>query len=72
MALRTALARQFPGERVRWVIFSHDHLDHVRGSAALQADAVIGHRDVNLLVGDWHGFDAMFGPRFGRRWAGPI
>ena len=52
-ALRAALARRFPGERIRWVIFSHNHLDHIRGSAALQADEVIGHRDVDMLVSDW-------------------
>jgi glyoxylase-like metal-dependent hydrolase (beta-lactamase superfamily II) len=34
-ALKDAVARQFPGEAIRWTIHSHNHLDHIRGSALL-------------------------------------
>ena len=52
-ALRAAIEREFPGESIRWVILSHNHLDHVRGSALLGGLEVIGHSDVNQLVADW-------------------
>jgi len=52
-AMADAIAKEFPGEKVRWVVFSHNHLDHVRGSAALTGAEVIGHTEVNTLVGDW-------------------
>lgn len=51
--LKAALAQQFPGESVRWVIFSHNHLDHIRGSALFEGAEVIGHAEVNQLVADW-------------------
>lgn len=51
--LKAALARQFPGETVRWVILSHNHLDHIRGSAIFDGAEVIGHADINQLVADW-------------------
>ena len=38
---------------VSWVIYSHNHLDHVRGSAGLGAQEVIGHKSVNQFIGDW-------------------
>lgn len=52
-AMTAAIEKEFPGEPVRWVIFSHNHLDHIRGSTLLGATEVIGHGDVNQLVGDW-------------------
>lgn len=52
-AMKAAIEKQFPGEAVRWVIFSHNHLDHVRGSALFSGAEVIGHADVNMFVKDW-------------------
>ena len=51
--LKEALAERFPGKSGKWVIYSHNHLDHVRGSAGLGAEEVIGHRAVNQFVADW-------------------
>ena len=51
--LKEALAKQFPGKPVKWVVYSHNHLDHVRGSAGLDAPEVIGHKSVNEFVADW-------------------
>lgn len=52
-AMKAAIERQFPGEVIRWVIFSHNHLDHIRGSTVFAGAEVIGHKDVNQLVSDW-------------------
>lgn len=52
-AMKAAIEREFSGEAVRWVILSHNHLDHVRGSAIFTGAEVIGHADVNMLVKDW-------------------
>jgi glyoxylase-like metal-dependent hydrolase (beta-lactamase superfamily II) len=52
-AMKAATGKEFPGEPIRWVVFSHNHLDHIRGSAALGAAEVIGHAEINLLVADW-------------------
>jgi glyoxylase-like metal-dependent hydrolase (beta-lactamase superfamily II) len=52
-AMKAAIEKEFPGEAVRWVILSHNHLDHVRGSALFSGAEVIGHADVNMLVKDW-------------------
>jgi glyoxylase-like metal-dependent hydrolase (beta-lactamase superfamily II) len=51
--MNEAITRQFPGEAIRWTILSHNHLDHIRGSALLGAREVIGHKDVDTLVADW-------------------
>lgn len=51
--MKKAINNAFPGESVRWVILSHNHLDHVRGSALFESAEVIGHADVNQLVRDW-------------------
>ncbi|MEE4143439.1 MAG: MBL fold metallo-hydrolase [Halieaceae bacterium] len=51
--MRKALARQFPDKPVKWVVYSHNHLDHVRGSADIEAREVIGHEAVNQFVADW-------------------
>jgi glyoxylase-like metal-dependent hydrolase (beta-lactamase superfamily II) len=52
-SMSAAIRKRFPGERVRWVILSHNHLDHVRGSTLFAGAEVIGHADVNMLVKDW-------------------
>lgn len=52
-ALKVALETQFPGEPVRWIVLSHNHLDHTRGSDVFPEAEVIGHKDVNTLVADW-------------------
>lgn len=51
--LAAAIAQQFPGERVRWVVYSHNHLDHIRGSERFEAAEVIGHAAINDLLLDW-------------------
>lgn len=52
-SLKQALEKQFPGEPVRWIVYSHNHLDHIRGSNLFPEAEVIGHEDVNELVADW-------------------
>lgn len=51
--MRDALAAQFPGQAVRWVVFSHNHLDHIRGSDVFAGAEIIGHKLVNDFVADW-------------------
>lgn len=51
--LAQALAKQFPGEPVRWLVYSHNHLDHIRGSERFAAAEVIGHVAINELLLDW-------------------
>jgi glyoxylase-like metal-dependent hydrolase (beta-lactamase superfamily II) len=41
-----ALRTRFPGKRVHTVFYSHYHLDHVRGAAALQPQHVVAHEKV--------------------------
>ena len=60
--MRDALAQQFPGKPVKWVIYSHNHLDHVRGSTGLGAQEVIGHKLVNQFVADWPQDASDFAP----------
>lgn len=52
-AMKAAIETKFPGEPIRWVVFSHNHLDHIRGSQLFTGAEVIGHADVNQLVADW-------------------
>lgn len=61
-ALSDELAAKFPGKTVKWVIYSHNHLDHVRGSAGLGPEEVIGHRLVNQFVADWPKAISDFAP----------
>jgi len=51
--LKAALEEEFPGKPIKWVIYSHNHLDHIRGSVVLEAEEVIGHRLVNYFASDW-------------------
>jgi len=51
--LAVELARRFPGKPVRWVFYSHNHLDHIGGAAALRPSEVIAHRKVMRYVADW-------------------
>ncbi len=60
--LLEALSEQFPGKPIRWVIYSHNHLDHVRGSKVLEAQEVIGHKLVNQFVADWPDAISDFAP----------
>ncbi len=53
LALKSALEEKFPGEPVRWLVLSHNHLDHIRGSDVYPDAEVIGHKDINQLVADW-------------------
>jgi glyoxylase-like metal-dependent hydrolase (beta-lactamase superfamily II) len=57
--LRAELERRFPAKSVRWVIYSHNHLDHIQGAAQLQPSEVIAHRDVMQYVADWPGADVL-------------
>ena len=52
-ALKAALDDRFPGRTVRWVVYSHNHLDHIRGADVFSGAEVIGHADVNRFVRDW-------------------
>jgi glyoxylase-like metal-dependent hydrolase (beta-lactamase superfamily II) len=51
--LKQELDTRFPNEPVRWLVYSHNHLDHIRGGVALNASTVIGHEDINTLLLDW-------------------
>lgn len=42
-ALKTELNQTFPGKKVHTLIYSHYHLDHTRGGAALTPSEVIAH-----------------------------
>ena len=52
-ALKAKLDETFPGKPVRWVFYSHHHLDHIGGTAVLEPQEVIGHADVNASLDDW-------------------
>ncbi len=51
--MKEAIEHEFPGEKIKWVVHSHHHLDHTRGSDLFEGVEVIGHKDVNQLLGDW-------------------
>lgn len=53
LALKAAIEEKFPGEPVRWLVLSHNHLDHIRGSDVFPDADVVGHKDINQLVADW-------------------
>ncbi len=53
LEMKEAIETEFPGEKIKWVVFSHNHLDHIRGSDVFEGAEVIGHEDVNHLVNDW-------------------
>lgn len=42
-ALKKELDRNFPGQKVHTLIYSHYHLDHTRGGAALSPEHIIAH-----------------------------
>jgi glyoxylase-like metal-dependent hydrolase (beta-lactamase superfamily II) len=42
--LKTILDTKFPGKRVKYLIYSHYHLDHTTGGAVLQPQTVIAHK----------------------------
>jgi glyoxylase-like metal-dependent hydrolase (beta-lactamase superfamily II) len=51
-ALRNWMRRQFPGKAVRWLIYSHYHLDHTRGGALLDPVEVIAHEKCSGYLAD--------------------
>ncbi len=51
--LAQILARELPGKPVGWVVYSHHHLDHIRGAGALAPESVIAHEDVMSYVRDF-------------------
>lgn len=57
--LRAAVRAHLPGKRVRWVFYSHNHLDHIRGASELAPDEVIAHQDVMSYVSDWENSDIL-------------
>ncbi len=61
-ALKTAVEDSFPGESIRWLLYSHNHLDHIRGSKGFTGAEVIGHKDINQLVADWPQINANIAP----------
>lgn len=52
-ALKRELAAAFPEKPVRWVFYSHHHLDHVGGAALLEPSEIVGHADINQSLDDW-------------------
>ena len=57
--LRRELEVRFPGHEVRWVFYSHSHLDHIGGAAALHPKEVLAHRGVMPHVADWPNADVL-------------
>jgi len=53
LALKKTLEERFPSKAVRWVFYSHHHLDHVRGAGVLEPREVVGHADINETLDDW-------------------
>ncbi len=53
ISLKQTLEQEWPQESVRWIVLSHNHLDHIRGSDVYPKAEVIGHKDINQLVADW-------------------
>ena len=51
--LSKELKVRFPGVPIRWLVYTHNHLDHIRGGKALNPENVIGHEDVNRIVADF-------------------
>ncbi|GAA5442507.1 hypothetical protein Misp06_00681 [Microbulbifer sp. NBRC 101763] len=52
-SLSDELKKQFPEHPVRWLVYSHNHLDHIRGGAHLSPKIVVGHNNINHLIQDW-------------------
>jgi glyoxylase-like metal-dependent hydrolase (beta-lactamase superfamily II) len=52
-ALHAELSHRFPNEVVRWVFYSHNHLDHIRGAAVLKPAEIVGHEKLWSYVQDW-------------------
>jgi glyoxylase-like metal-dependent hydrolase (beta-lactamase superfamily II) len=53
--LKAALDARFPGRPVRALVYSHAHLDHVRGGAVLAPQEVVAHERCTLA---WRDFPA--------------
>jgi len=53
LRMKEMLLARFPNLKIKWVFYSHNHLDHIRGSANLEPEVVVGHKDINALVSDW-------------------
>jgi glyoxylase-like metal-dependent hydrolase (beta-lactamase superfamily II) len=51
--LNSLIASHFGSKPVRWLVYSHYHLDHTRGGAALQPHEVIAHRKVPQYLADF-------------------
>ncbi|MGL4241704.1 MAG: MBL fold metallo-hydrolase, partial [Beijerinckiaceae bacterium] len=41
--IRAAVAEAFPDTEIRWLVYSHYHLDHTRGGTVLEAPTVLAH-----------------------------
>ena len=58
-ALKEQIQESFPGKQVRWVFYSHHHLDHVGGAATLEPQEIVGHKDINSSFDDWPRADSF-------------
>jgi glyoxylase-like metal-dependent hydrolase (beta-lactamase superfamily II) len=62
-ALRAELTARFPGVPVRWLFYSHHHLDHVRGGAVLAPVEVVSHENALRYWKDWDTSDVVMPTR---------
>lgn len=63
-ALKTELDREFPGKKVHTLIYSHFHLDHARGGAALAPTEVIAHEKCPTYWREFEHGDVLEPTRF--------
>jgi glyoxylase-like metal-dependent hydrolase (beta-lactamase superfamily II) len=60
--LKHQLRDKFGTDAVRWVIYSHHHLDHVRGAAVLEPNEVIAHESLWQFVTDFPAINDVLQP----------
>jgi glyoxylase-like metal-dependent hydrolase (beta-lactamase superfamily II) len=53
--LKATLEREFPGQPVHTIIYSHFHKDHTSGSGIFGAKRIIAHEDVPRYLADYPG-----------------
>lgn len=57
--LRERLSKEFPGEKVGTLLYSHEHLDHASGGGVFAPKTVIGHRKVGEYLRDYPNHDVV-------------
>jgi glyoxylase-like metal-dependent hydrolase (beta-lactamase superfamily II) len=58
--LKDIIAKNLPGKAVKWVFYSHNHFDHIRGAQVLSPQIIVGHKDVNKMIADFpHAADIL-------------